>query len=124
MPDVFHAASVCGKRQYNPVGRISLTLVPAADPFITLEREEVSATRLAPTSGQVVTQFQSSGSRPGSPVRLLYTQPPSPVADDSERAAAPFRKLEMREGSIGVTAANLARHLAADALLRARSGHS
>jgi hypothetical protein len=76
MPDVFHDASVGGKRQYNPVGRIPLILT---DRSLQLEREQVSAARLAPTSGQVVTQFQSGSSRPDSPVRILYTQPRSPV---------------------------------------------
>ena len=40
----------------------------------------VSAARLAPTSGQVVTQSQSGCPRPDSPVRILYAQPASPVS--------------------------------------------
>src|SRR2546430_41141 len=40
----------------------------------------VSAARLAPTSGEVITQFQADSSRTDSPVRILHAQPGSPVS--------------------------------------------
>jgi hypothetical protein len=43
----------------------------AANPYHAACARRVSAAGLAPTSGQVVTQFQSAGSRTDSPVRIL-----------------------------------------------------
>jgi hypothetical protein len=50
-------------------------LAEAANPYRAAHTRRVSATRLAPTSGQVVTQSQSGSPRPDSPVRILYAQP-------------------------------------------------
>jgi hypothetical protein len=41
----------------------------------------VSATQIAPTSGEVVTEFQSDSSRADSPVRVRYAQPASAVSE-------------------------------------------
>ena len=41
---------------------------------------KVSAARLAPTSGEVVNEFQLDSSRTDSPVRILYAQPGRPVS--------------------------------------------
>ena len=51
-------------------------LTGAANPYHALSRR-VSAAGLAPTSGEVVTQFQSDSSRTDSPVRILHAQPRS-----------------------------------------------
>ena len=53
-------------------------LVAAAKSFHEACTRRVSAVRLAPTPGEVVTQFQSDSSRTDSPVRILYAQPRSP----------------------------------------------
>ena len=60
----------------------------AADPYHAAATRRVSAARLAPTSGQVVTQIQAGSSPPDSPVRVLYAQPASAVSVTHVQAAA------------------------------------
>jgi hypothetical protein len=54
-------------------------LARAADAHHAAGTRRVSATRIAPNSGRIVTQIQSGGPRPDSPVRVLYAQPGSPA---------------------------------------------
>jgi hypothetical protein len=55
-------------------------LAGAANPCHAACARTVSAAGLAPTSGEVVTQFQSDSSRTDSPVRILHAQPGSAVS--------------------------------------------
>ena len=57
-------------------------LAGAANPYHAARTRRVSAAGLAPTSGEVVTEFQSDSSRTDSPVRIRYAQPASPVSWD------------------------------------------
>ena len=50
---------------------------PVANPYHAARRRRVSAAGLAPTSGEVVTEFQSDSPRTDSPVRVLHAQPRS-----------------------------------------------
>src|SRR5437660_1277897 len=52
-------------------------LARAADAHHTAGTRRVSAARIAPTSGKVVTEFQSGSARTDSPVRILHAQPGS-----------------------------------------------
>jgi hypothetical protein len=52
-------------------------LARAADAHHAAGTRRVSATRIAPNSGRIVTQIQSGGPRPDSPVRVLYAEPRS-----------------------------------------------
>jgi hypothetical protein len=52
----------------------------AANPYRAARTRKVSAAGLAPTSGEVVTQFQSDSARTDSAVRILHAQPGSPVS--------------------------------------------
>ena len=58
-------------------------LAGAANPYHAARTRRVSAAGLAPTSGEVVTQFQSDSSRTDLPVRILHAQPGSPVSNAS-----------------------------------------
>ena len=62
-------------------------LAGAANTYHVARTRGVSAARLAPTSGQVVTQIQSGSSRTDSLVRILHAQPASPVSVRHVRAA-------------------------------------
>jgi hypothetical protein len=55
-------------------------LARAADAHHTAGTRRVSAARIAPTSGRIVTKIQSVGPRPDSPVRIRYAQPGSPIS--------------------------------------------
>ncbi len=55
-------------------------LARAADAHHAAGTRRVSAARLAPTSGEVVTEFQSDSSPTDSPVRIRYAQPASTVS--------------------------------------------
>jgi hypothetical protein len=55
-------------------------LVGAANPYHAACTRRVSAAGLAPTSGEVVMEFQSDSARTDSPVRVLNAQPASPVS--------------------------------------------
>ena len=57
----------------------------AANPYNAARARRVSAVGLAPTSGEIVTQIQLSGSRTDSLVRILHAQP------RSRSARAPLR---------------------------------
>jgi hypothetical protein len=57
-----------------------LILARPADAHHAAGTRKVSAARLAPTSGEVVTEFQSDSARTDSPVRVRYAQPGSPVS--------------------------------------------
>jgi hypothetical protein len=48
--------------------------------YLATRTRRVSDARLAPTSGEVVTEFQSYSSRTDSPVRVLNAQPRSLVS--------------------------------------------
>ena len=59
---------------------------------VTQLAREGSAARLAPTPGEVVTEFQSDSARPDSPVRVRYAQPRSrlkPGGHGSRRSCLP-----------------------------------
>ena len=60
----------------------------AANPFDAACTRRVSAARLAPTSGQVVTEFQSDSSRTDSPVRIRHAQPRSRVSEVSRECCS------------------------------------
>jgi hypothetical protein len=61
-------------------------LAGAANPYHAARRRRVSAAGLAPTSGEVATEFQSDSPRTDSPVRVLHAQPGSLVSVGGWRA--------------------------------------
>jgi hypothetical protein len=58
----------------SPLKDRPLNLARAADRRHAAGARRVSATRIGPTSSQVVTEFQSDTARTDSPVRILYAQ--------------------------------------------------
>ena len=75
----------------------------AANPYNAARARRVSAVGLAPTSGEIVTQIQLSGSRTDSLVRILYAQPASRSLKDWTKAAL-RRSLGFRERRVVLTA--------------------
>ena len=78
-------------------------LARAANPCNAARARRVSAVGLAPTSGEIVTQIQLSGSRTDSLVRILYAQPASRSLKDWTKAAL-RRSLGFRERRVVLTA--------------------
>ena len=63
-------------------------LAGAANPYHAARTRRVSAAGLAPTSGEVVTQFQSDSARTDSPVRILTCPARQSVSIASQRTVA------------------------------------
>jgi hypothetical protein len=82
----------------SPLKDRPLNLARAADRRHAAGARRVSATRIAPTSSQVVTEFQSDSARTDSPVRILYAQPGSPVST-SVWGRSPFPRHVRAAGS-------------------------
>ena len=71
-------------------------LARAANPYHAASTRRVSAARLAPASGEVVTEFQSDSSRTDSPVRILHAQPRSP-----SQTGGPQKKNSVQRAPLG-----------------------
>ena len=93
-----------GPRQ--PARRAKMTaeiLAEAANPVHAARARRVSAARLAPTSGQIVTQIQLGSWRTDSLVQILHAQPASRSLKDWTKAAL-RRSLGFRERRVVLTA--------------------